>query len=368
MVIRSRVLLLPITVMLVMLVFLLWRPSRMLVASLVGTTGRDSSAVDTSTTAIAQIAVFTPEVASTGTVRLSAGARVAVGAQVSGVVRSLPVRQGSPVRRGDLIAQLDDREVLARLSEADARLDEVRSIAEQAERDRRRTEKLAESGGVSPQELETITATAAGAVARLEQAKAERALARLQLEHTRIRAPIDGVVASITTHAGETVAASFSTPNFVTLIDATKLECVALVDESDIGHVAVGDSARFTVDAYPGRDFMGVVDHISPDATIVSGVVDYEVTIRLRGGTDALKPQMTASVNIEGPSRRALVIPQRALRQTADGAYVWVRRSPGSAPIRAPVRVGARQTDVVEVLAGLRAGETVLTSAFPDAR
>ncbi|HEY0777125.1 MAG TPA: efflux RND transporter periplasmic adaptor subunit, partial [Gemmatirosa sp.] len=199
---------------------------------------------------------------------------------------------------------------------------------------------------------------------------AERDLAALQLEHTAVRAPIDGIVATIATHAGETVAASFATPNFVTLIDPTRLECVALVDESDIGHVTVGDAAVCTVDAYPGREFAGVVAHVSPDATIVSGVVDYEVTIRLGGDAAALlKPQMTASVGIDGPARTALVVPPRALRQSAGGAYVWVRRAgqPG-AVARVPVQVGARQVDAVEILSGLRAGDVVLTRGFPEAR
>lgn len=309
---------------------------------------------------------FVPRIISTGNIRLRPGARIAVGAQVSGVVKTLGVRQGSRVHAGDLIAQLDDRDARAKLIQAEARIEETTSANEQATEELTRIEALARSGAMTQQELVAARATKRTAEARLREASAARDVARLQLEYTQIRAPISGIVASIATHAGETVAASFTTPNFVTLIDPTNLECVALVDEADIGHVAAGDSAEFSVDAYPGRRFAGVVEHVAPDATIVSGVVDYEVTIRILRGLDALKPQMTASVSIASGRRRALVVPARALRQAVDGAYVWQRDAGGVH--RVAVRVGVRQPDVVEIVGSLRAGDTVLTSGFPDSR
>ncbi|HSQ28485.1 MAG TPA: efflux RND transporter periplasmic adaptor subunit [Gemmatimonadaceae bacterium] len=319
------------------------------------------------TTAAVRELEFAPRIISTGSIRLRPGARIAVGAQVSGVVKTLSVRQGSRVRAGELIAQLDDRDAHARLIEAEARIEETTSATEQATEELTRIEALARSGAMTQQELVAARATKRTAQARLNEATAARDVARLQLEYTQIRAPISGIVASIATHAGETVAASFTTPNFVTLIDPTNLECVALVDEADIGHVAAGDSADFTVDAYPGRRFVGVVEHIAPDATIVSGVVDYEVTIRILRDLDALKPQMTASVGIASGRRHALVVPARALRQSVDGAYVWQRDASGGVH-RVAVRVGVRQPDVVEIVGRLRAGDNVLTSGFPDSR
>jgi multidrug efflux pump subunit AcrA (membrane-fusion protein) len=131
-----------------------------------------------------------------------------------------------------------------------------------------------------------------------------------------------------------------------------------------VGRVRVGQPAEFSVDAYPGRTFTGQVTRIAPDATIISGVVDYEVTIRVTGSVDGLKPQMTANVMIAGDSRQALVVPTAAVRQSAQGLYVW--KVVGGKSVRTPISAGARQLDVTEVRSGLAAGDTVLTGEFPE--
>lgn len=315
--------------------------------------------------AVASLRDFAPRVLATGNVRLMAGARIEVGARVSGLVQSLAVTQGARVARGDVIARLDTLEAQARLRQTEARLVELDASATQLGEDLQRAETLAKVGVLTPQDLLAARTALATARARVDGARADRELARVQLDYTVIRSPIAGVVASVTTHEGETVAASLAAPTFVTLIDPTKLECVALVDETDIGHVSVGDAAEFTVDAYPGRAFRGTVTRIAPDASVIGGVVDYEVTVRLAGDFVALKPQMTASVRIEGAPRTALVIPIGAVRQSPQGTYVWRQHGIGP-PQRVTILLGARQADVAEVRDGLARGDTVLTGGFPD--
>ncbi|HXB25897.1 MAG TPA: efflux RND transporter periplasmic adaptor subunit [Gemmatimonadaceae bacterium] len=239
-----------------------------------------------------------PRVVATGSVRLVAGARVDVGARTSGVVRRLAVAQGMRVRRGDTIAALDDREARARLASAEARIAELEATRDAADSDLARLNALRAINGASGQQLQAAASATAVARARLAAAAADRELAALALDYTVVRAPIDGVVASIATHEGETVAASLAAPTFVVLIDPSRLECVALVDETDIGRVRVGDSASFTVDAYPDRVFAGRVTRIAPDATIIGGVVDYEVTVRIDKPAGLLLPQMTTTVRI----------------------------------------------------------------------
>ena len=309
---------------------------------------------------------FSPQVLATGFIRLLPGARIAVGARVSGVVVSLPVTQGSRVEPNDVIARLDDREARSRLAQAEAAVVELEALLRQREDDLARAEGLRQAGGSTEQEILNARTALAAARARLEGARASRELALLQLDYTVIRAPIGGVVASVSTQEGETVAASFSAPTFVTLLDPSRIECVALVDETDIGRVHVKDSVEFTVDAWPGRVFRGVVTGIAPDATINGGVVDYEVRIRIAGPVLDLKPQMTASVSIGGTSRRAQLVPTTAVRQSAVGTYVWRVRL--GTPERIPVVLGARQPDVTEVKSGLSPGDTVLTGGFPDTR
>jgi HlyD family secretion protein len=315
------------------------------------------------TVAVAEDQTFTPRVLSTGSIRLLPGARIEVGARVSGVVVSLSVTQGSRVERGAIIAQIDDRDARARLVQADAAVAEMQAAVRQQEEDAGRVETLATADGATAQELLAARTALATARARLQGARAAQVLAQLQLDYTLIRAPIAGLVTSVTTHEGETVSASLAAPTFVTLIDPVRIECVALVDESDVGRVQLGDSAEFTVDAYPGRTFRGAVVGIAPDATVIGGVVDYEVRVRIIGSTRDLKPQMTASVSISGAPERSLVIPTAAIRQSALGAYVWRRR--GGAPERVVVVLGMRQSDISEVRSGLARGDTVLTDGFP---
>ena len=309
---------------------------------------------------------FSPQVLATGFIRLLPGARIAVGARVSGVVVSLPVTQGSRVEQNDIIARLDDREARSRLSQAEASLSELDALHEQRVDELSRAESLRQAGGSTEQQILNARTALAAARARLDGARANRELALLQLDYTVIRAPISGVVASVSTQEGETVAASFSAPTFVTLLDPNRIECVALVDETDIGRVHLKDSVEFTVDAWPGRVFRGAVTSIAPDATIQGGVVDYEVRVRIAGSVLDLKPQMTASVSIGGASRRALLIPTTAVRQSAVGTYVWRLRN--GVPERVPVVLGARQPDVTEVKSGLSSRDSVLTGGFPDAK
>jgi len=295
-------------------------------------------------TAVVTSREVAPRVVATGGVRLVAGARIDVGARTSGVVRRLAVAQGTRVRRGDTIAALDDREARARLASAEARVAELEATRDAADSDWARLNALRPIQGASGQQLQAAASAIAVARARLAAATADRDLAALAVDYTVVRAPIDGVVASIATHEGETVAASLAAPTFVVLIDSSRLECVALVDETDIGRVRGGDAASFTVDAYPDKVFTGHVTRIAPDATIIGGVVDYEVTVHIDDTGGLLRPQMTSTVTINGPRRRSLVVPSAAIRRGAGGTYVW--------------RVNVRTT-------GLGEGDTVLVGNFP---
>jgi RND family efflux transporter MFP subunit len=329
----------------------------------------DASGSIAAPVAVAVSRALTPRVVATGSVRLSPGARVDVGAQASGVVRHLAVRQGSVVHRGDVIAELDDREARLKVEDAESKVTDLSATLAQAQADLGRMRPLAERGYATPRDLLNAETSVTQMKARLASAVTERDLARVQLGYMTIRAPVDGIVASVTTHEGETVASSFAAPTFVTLVDLSRLECVALVDETDVGRIHVGDLAEFTVDAYPGRTFSGNVVRLAPDATVISGVVDYETTIRVDPvprDSAILRPQMTASVTISGPSRVALTVPTRAVRQAGDGVYVW-RRTNGRVS-RVAVRTTARQVDVTQITSGLRAGDTVLTGNFPEAR
>ena len=236
-------------------------------------------------------------VTTTGTVRLRVGAEVRVGAQLSGIVKKLNVTVGAHVNQGDIIAEIDSRGLEARIAQGQAQVRVDETDLNRADFTLKRNEALV-SAGVSPrQQLEDSQLAMDAARVKVDKSREDLAVIESDLPYVQIRAPITGTIASVSTQEGETVAASFAAPTFVTIIKDDALELVALVDETDIGNVRPGQSVTFTTETYPSREFAGIVRRIAPKATIISGVVDYEVGIEIRN-TRGLKPDMTANVTI----------------------------------------------------------------------
>ena len=190
-------------------------------------------------------------VKATGIVKPRVGAEVRVGSRTSGVVRRLLVRIGDQVEKGELLAEVDDRELDSQREVARAQVASARAALQFADADLERRRELAASALISRSDLEVAERAFAMAAAQAHQSEASLAAAATQLGYSRIVAPIRGVVSSVATQEGETVAASFAAPTFLTLLDLTRLEVWAYVDETDIGRIKVGQAAHFTVDTYP---------------------------------------------------------------------------------------------------------------------
>ena len=305
------------------------------------------------------------DVRATGVVRPMTGAQVRVGPRVSGIVRTLAVRVGDRVAKGQLLAELDDRELVARHREALAALDLARANLELAAATLARRRTLADGGLISRNDLDV--AANANAVAQQEVGRAAAAAdyAATQLTYARIEAPIDGVVASVSTQEGETVAASFSTPTFVTLLDLNRLEVWAYIDETDIGRVRVGQAATFTVDTYGADTFTGRVTEIYPQAEIRNNVVNYVTVLRFeRVAGRQLRPEMTTAVRIAIDARDdALVVPIRAVRRAGQETFVLRRR--GTIVARVAVSLGLKDGTHYEVRTGLDEGDEVVVGGNP---
>jgi RND family efflux transporter MFP subunit len=299
-------------------------------------------------------------VLATGVVRAKVGAQVAVGSRASGVLQKLYVTVGDRVQAGQLLAQVDAIEVETQVERAQAMRMSATADRAYAERELNRIQQLVTSRVATDAELTSGQRAFETAVAREREAIAAVAAARVQLGYTSIRAPISGVVASVSTQEGETVAASFAAPTFLTIVDLTRLEVWAYVDETDIGRIRVGQRASFTVDTYPDERFEGRVTAIRPGAEVRDNVVNYVtlITLENRPGK-VLRPEMTATINIaiEGRSD-ALSIPNAALRRDADGTFVLV---PGVSGLeRRDVEIGFRGSDFSELISGARPGELVV--------
>jgi RND family efflux transporter MFP subunit len=292
------------------------------------------------------------DVNATGTVKLKTGAEVRVGAQLSGIVRRLNVTVGSHVNQGEVIAEIDSRPVMARIDQARAQLAQAEVAFAKAQTDFSRTQKLMEAGLVPAQQFDDARAALEAARAAVTAAQSGLTATQVDLAYVEIRAPIGGTIASISTQQGETVAASFATPTFVTIIQEAALEVIAMVDEADIGNVRRGEKVAFTAETFPDHEFQGIVTRIAPVATIISGVVNYEVAISIERDITLLKPDMTVNVNIRTSEHRALLIPTRCIRRDGPQSFVYVQRL-GAGPVKRAVSLGTRAADETEVVRGV---------------
>ena len=346
---------------------------------------------------------------ATGTVKPVIGAEVKVGSRISGLVERLMVKIGDKVKKGDLIATIEHNDLLAKVEGAKANLlaEEAKetAIREQTPKEIEKgraeiDEKVAElnlaeinykrqqslvSKGVSPQEkldqakkeLDVLKAVhralkqnliylqtkylqdLALAKARIKQAKASLMELETELSYARIRAPIAGSIASISTQEGETVAAGLNAPTFVNIIDLSQLQVDAFVDETDIGKIQLRQQATFTVDSFPKRPFRGEVVAIYPKAIIQENVVNYEVIITIKDDfIDLLRPEMTANVNIIiGTKENALAIPTEAIKNIKGKKIVYVFNR--GKLIERTIKTGWRERGFVEIIDGLKKGEEV---------
>jgi RND family efflux transporter MFP subunit len=291
---------------------------------------------------------------ATGVIKPQNGAEVRVGSRISGVLRTLHADIGDSVHAGQLLAELADEELRAslalmraRVSELEAQLDYSRLLLQRNER----------AGVLSELDLANLRKAVAIDEARLAQMQASLDSEQIRLSWTRVTAPIAGTVASVSTQQGETIAASFAAPTFLTIIDLNRLEIQAYVDEADIGGITLGQSVHFSVDTFPDARFDGVVSTIYPKAEIVNNVVNYIVIIGIATPFGAqLRPEMTARVQfVVREAAGALLVPRSALFVEESGKqgqyYLMVTAAEGWQ--KQPVQVGIVNAGVVEITQGL---------------
>jgi RND family efflux transporter MFP subunit len=299
-------------------------------------------------------------VKATGVVKPRIGAEVKVGSRVSGVVARLYTRIGDTVARGQLLAELETRELRARRDQAQAARAAAEATLRYAEADLARKRALAAAELLPAADLDLAERSRAVAEQQHGEAAANLDYARTQLGYSRIVAPISGIVASVATQEGETVAASFAAPTFVTLVDLARLEVWAYVDETDIGRVGKGQAARFTVDTYPDQEFEGWVTAVYPQAEIRDNVVNYVTVVTFDAPRErTLRPEMTTTVKIAIETREnVLAVPRRAIRREGGRAYVLTPEGE-----KRSVTVGSRDETHCEILAGLAEGDFVRVGA-----
>ncbi len=240
---------------------------------------------------------------------------VLVGTQVSGVISKIFVDYNNTVKKGQVIALLDTRSLRVSLDEASANLLKTQAQLTQIKAEYDRNEILYEKGLISKNDIDLQLANYKAAESTVRAAEGEISKARINLDLATIRAPIDGIVISRNVDVGQTVAASFTTPTLFTIAnDLKKMQLQANVDEADIGQIQNGQSAFFSVDAYPDVTFTGVVQQIRLQPITTNNVVSYAVMIEASNDDLKLVPGMNANISIiVQESKDVIKIPVSAL-------------------------------------------------------
>ena len=322
-------------------------------------------------------------VTATGTIE--AVTSVTVGTQVSGIVNKLYVDYNSQVKKGQVIAELDKTNLLSELNTAKANMASAQSQLNYQSANMKRYQTLYQKGLVSADDYENALLTYRQAKEQVATAKEQVQRAQTNLGYATITSPIDGTVISKSVEEGQTVAASFNTPELFTIAkDLTNMQVVADVDEADIGAVKEGDRVTFTVDAYPDDTFEGTVKQVRLQATTTNNVVTYEVVISAQNADLKLKPGLTANVTIYTQERTGvLAVANKALRFTPTketvGKDMKIVDCKGKNKVWTlsdklltahPVTIGQTDGMNTEIIKGLKQGDRIVTEIVvntPDA-
>lgn len=241
---------------------------------------------------------------------------ISVGTQVSGTVRKLFVDFNDKVKKGQPLLELDDALVAASERQSAANVINAQAALDLAQANEARIKQLFAQEYVSKQEYDQSQQALKSARAQLALARAQNERDRANVNFTVIRSPVDGVVIDRVVDIGQTVAASFQTPTLIKIAqDLSEMRIDTSFAEADIGNIREGQKARFTVDAFPSRSFVGDVQQIRLNPTNTQNVVTYNVRINVANPDHLLLPGMTAYVNIGVQKREGtLLVPNAALR------------------------------------------------------
>ena len=302
---------------------------------------------------------ITQVVLATGT--LQPVTTVTVGTQVSGTVMERLADFNDRVRKGQVLLRLDPATLQARLRQARAQLASAQANLALASATLGRNQRLVQQGFISPLALDQSQREADAASASVELARAQVDSAQTDLDNSVIRSPIDGVVIRRNTDVGQTVAASFQTPDlFLLARDLREMLIATNVSEADVGLIRDGQKVRFTVDAYPEREFEGQVQQFRLNSTSTQGVVTYTIVVAVANPDELLKPGMTAQTRIVVASKEHVTrLPTAALRFRPDDDALKAASAAakGSA---APASASERaRTDDDGVLSATRSGAKV---------
>jgi HlyD family secretion protein len=272
---------------------------------------------------------------------------VEVKSKASGTIIRMPVDIGSNVRVGDLLVQIDPRDVQNQYDQSAADLSSATVQRSVALAQRNRSADLFRQKIITQQEMEQATLAFANADAAVIKARTNLSIARVRLEDATVRAPTNGTIIERPVSIGTVITSATSSASGGTTIlkmaDLSKVRMRSFVNETDIGNVQPGQVATVTVDAYPNRRFIGVVERVDPQAIVQSSVTMFPVLVSLNNSDGALKPGMNGQVVMDIARKdNVLAVPSDAIRNARDAATVATVLGVSADSLRSTLAAGRR--------------------------
>jgi len=334
----------------------------------------------------------------TGIIKSQVGAVVKIGARATGKVVKMGVKVGDRVKNGQIIALIDDREIVqavqqqkAALAAAESTLRQVRltyperireakANFEYAGQNYEREQQLLKNEYTTKDSFEKARSSyeATGAIlkrledeyqtqikiteANIAEIRAQIAQQETKLSYTKIYSPLEGVVSEVTAQEGETIVAGLQVANLVTVLDPLRLEMWIYVDETDIGRVRLGQPVEYTVDTYPNRTFRGNIEKIYPQPVVKENIVYYLSIVKVSKEDAAfLKPEMTTHARIITTQKEDAVTAPNAAVKFDKGKQVVYQVDGAGKVKKTVVKIGIRGEDRTEILSGVEAGALLAT-------
>lgn len=313
----------------------------------------------------------------TGIIKAQVGAIVKVGTRATGTLTSLKYQVGDAVKKGELIATIDDREILANIRNTEATIESLKRDLEAKEaqyaysktnyeREISLLEKeftTKDSVDKAKREMDVAYAQVEYGKAKVRESIERRKALEVSLSYTKIYAPISGFVSAVSTQLGETVVAGLSAAILITIIDPTKLEMWIYVDETDIGRTKPGMKITYWVDTFRDKRFNGKIDMVYPQPEIKDNIVYYLAIVKIDPkDTVFLRPEMTTHVRIIVEEKTdVLVIPNNAVRFEEGKTVVYLKGKDKTEAKQ--VTLGIRDDKFTEIVKGLNEGETIVIPA-----
>ena len=337
-------------------------------------------------------------IVETGIIKPQVGALVKIGARATGEIVKMKVKIGDRVKKGELIALIDDREILMSIEQQKASLSATRNTLSQIEltyperiNEAKANYEYAKVNYEREQELlkreyTTVDAVdkaksqfeATGAILKRlqDEYKTQEKIAKANIEditaklkqnetiltYTKIYAPIDGVVSDVTAQEGETVVTGLQVANLVTVLDPTSLEMWIYVDETDVGRAKVGQQVEYYVDTFPDKLFKGTIEKIYPQPVIKDNIVYYLAIVKVtKDDTRFLKPEMTTHINIIFDEKSNILIAPNAAIKFEKGKQIAYKVIGPNSVQKVELKTGIRGEENTEIISGIKEGDVVAT-------